>query len=486
MKPLIIILLSISILLLLISTITLSCQTERFKKIEYTILTDYKGNKYEVSPEFSKEDWENNTKGQQIMTRMFREFDKICRKHGLKYWAIGGTLIGAVRHAGWIPWDGDIDVMMEEKDLDKFHGIALKELSPDFFTVNTRTKPPTGDKHYKDIIGMDKIRYKYGRYSGWDPEMHHHGIQIDLMCLPTDENGRWGQSVGTNTEIYFRDDARDIIFPVRDLEFEGFPIMVPNNYKLYLKEWLKEYPPKILPLKERLSHEGKISFDTPRIWKEEMYPELYNDKSQKSEFYNTTVSTNTCNNLFFVHIPKTGGTTIEDSICTRDQLYSSPEHIEKLFGYKGICESRTHLLLKEQRKLSPNGLKDAITFSVMRDPYERFISEANMRGNSFDKQIEVCEKASPYKNFNNFAHCRPQVDYVGKYGELVDYIFLTENIDTDVKDFLKKYGYDLIGKRRRKADDATKLTVEDLTDKHKKWIEDKYADDIMLYNAIRR
>jgi len=198
----------------------------------------------------------------------------------------------------------------------------------------------------------------------------------------------------------------------------------------------------------------------------------------------TDTDTNTCNNLFFVHIPKTGGTTIEDSLCKRDQLYSSSKRIKKMFGYKGIKESRTHLLLEEQRKLSKNGLKDAITFSVIRNPYERFVSEANMRKNSFDKQIKVCEKSSRYKDFNMFAHCRPQVDYVGKNGEVVDHIFLTENIDTDVKDFIKSYGYDLINKRRRKANRKTKLTVDDLKDRHKKWIANKYPDDIILYNKM--
>lgn len=70
---------------------------------------------------------------------LLAEFDRVCKKHGLKYIASGGTMLGAVRHKGFIPWDDDIDVMMLRDDYEKLLTIAHDEFeNPYFFLTTTR------------------------------------------------------------------------------------------------------------------------------------------------------------------------------------------------------------------------------------------------------------------------------------------------------------------------------------------------------------
>ena len=57
---------------------------------------------------------------QLIQLECLTELDRICRKHNIKYSIDGGTLLGAVRHRGFIPWDDDIDVIMERKEYERF------------------------------------------------------------------------------------------------------------------------------------------------------------------------------------------------------------------------------------------------------------------------------------------------------------------------------------------------------------------------------
>ena len=70
---------------------------------------------------------------------ILREFDSLCRKHGLQYYIVGGTLIGAVRHGGFIPWDDDIDVSMPKKDFRKLCKIANKEIGEACFLQTRKT-----------------------------------------------------------------------------------------------------------------------------------------------------------------------------------------------------------------------------------------------------------------------------------------------------------------------------------------------------------
>jgi len=88
-------------------------------------------------------------KAQMRMLEILVEVDKICKKHNINYWIDYGTLLGAVRHGGFIPWDDDIDISMLRKDYVKLRKILLKELPAQFVFEDWKTKKEIPYKHGK-------------------------------------------------------------------------------------------------------------------------------------------------------------------------------------------------------------------------------------------------------------------------------------------------------------------------------------------------
>jgi lipopolysaccharide cholinephosphotransferase len=80
---------------------------------------------------------------------ILKEIDAICRRHDIKYWLHGGTLLGAMRHGGFIPWDDDIDIAMDYQDMKRFEQIAPQELPEGLFLQSPKTDPSIKEQMVK-------------------------------------------------------------------------------------------------------------------------------------------------------------------------------------------------------------------------------------------------------------------------------------------------------------------------------------------------
>lgn len=109
------------------------------------------------------------------------EIDKVCKRHNIKWFADCGTLLGTVRHKGYIPWDDDMDICMLRDEYDRFMRYAREEL-PDYFTVLSLDMK--GDPYYQYIT-----RITNGRQFNFQPEFlekyHdcHYPTGVDLFSL---------------------------------------------------------------------------------------------------------------------------------------------------------------------------------------------------------------------------------------------------------------------------------------------------------------
>ena len=81
---------------------------------------------------------------------LLREFDRVCKKYNLKYYMWFGSLIGAIRHHGFIPWDDDLDVAMLREDYERFMEVAKDEFKAPYFLQT----PYTDEGYYYSYIKL--------------------------------------------------------------------------------------------------------------------------------------------------------------------------------------------------------------------------------------------------------------------------------------------------------------------------------------------
>jgi len=223
---------------------------------------------------------------QLVMLRILKIFNYLAQQFNFTYWLDAGTLLGAVRHKGFIPWDSDIDIGILRPDFDKFYRNASYALPHDIFL-----QTPDTDPHYIDW-SVIRLRDKYSHCAPWDssPEYLriHKGLAITLHIydytypevvsrLHNVVFGVIKRLVGYDQYLaYWRFFALSpqTIYPLQYLDFEDGSFPCFNNYQAYLRFHFGDYmqfPPveKQVPLDDTLEPFIPCTHKDILFWNEE-------------------------------------------------------------------------------------------------------------------------------------------------------------------------------------------------------------------------
>ncbi len=114
---------------------------------------------------------------QTILAGMLEDFDAVCKKNNIKYMLFSGTVLGAVRHHGFIPWDDDVDIIMLRDEYEHFFESAAKDFDTEKYFVQKEFS-----EHWP--MPFSKLRLNNSacieKYHPKDREMHQ-GIYIDIF-----------------------------------------------------------------------------------------------------------------------------------------------------------------------------------------------------------------------------------------------------------------------------------------------------------------
>lgn len=137
---------------------------------------------------------------QNILLAYLLEVDRICKKHNIKYFLGGGTLLGAIRHHGFIPWDDDADIMMLREDYDKFCKIAPDEMPAGMTFQNNEN-----DKNC--FYEFAKFRLDDTLFATGFAKEHkgmHNGLAFDIFCHDKTANSKLGQKLHLAMTLFTR------------------------------------------------------------------------------------------------------------------------------------------------------------------------------------------------------------------------------------------------------------------------------------------
>lgn len=230
---------------------------------------------------------------------LLKFIDNVCKKHDLEYWLDYGTLLGAIRHADYIPWDDDLDISMMRKDYEKFCEVIDNEIKNNNLTNLKATfkKAKTIDAYrwiqlkyihpdYKtSFVGLDIFAFDYLEYGEKNMEKkylksrdefykifskednykeaikkHYKNLDLSLekeeYFIPGAEGAH-----GPINRFKFSIEKSDSIFPLKRTVFGTGYFSIPNDWDYRLKSLYKNYHkvPKNIRNHNRIDKLNKIN-----------------------------------------------------------------------------------------------------------------------------------------------------------------------------------------------------------------------------------
>ena len=130
-------------------------------------------------------DKETTARLRDVMIELLDELARICEENNLTYYITGGTLLGAVRHRGFIPWDDDIDVAMPRNDYEIFIDICCRNTDTKYYIISHKTLSINAHYHYVPYAKFCKKGTIFGESTLQNSD-DYSGICIDIF--PTDNS----------------------------------------------------------------------------------------------------------------------------------------------------------------------------------------------------------------------------------------------------------------------------------------------------------
>lgn len=118
-----------------------------------------------------------------VQIEILTEIDRLCQKNNINFFLTGGTLLGAVRHKGFIPWDDDLDIAMTREDFEKFRSIVKNQLNEKYFFDYY----DTDDNYYLPFAKVRKNNTTFDEQASKKID-NHKGIFVDIFIYETVDN----------------------------------------------------------------------------------------------------------------------------------------------------------------------------------------------------------------------------------------------------------------------------------------------------------